>query len=434
MKRVLSVLLLILLAASLVACSPQAEPAETPVPGQTETPNPSLPPDPGSFVPMDIFGNTFNPYADEDFPTNFTIYAAAFSKGAAKLEGKSPYILSMTAEGKIDESIAFLAKLAGITDAQTTAQQAEDFKNDGYCEFDGVGNAVFTIRETDRGDDRYEYVKGFHAEIWINLTEAQVPRYFSLIRDSFNVNALTAARDYFDVTPVFDECAIAVNLHKKQVCVEMRYTVADVAAVQKSIAETVKSNWYDVKNGKMGFSYGIFGIELLFDGKGGNIYVNETTSDTKSVLSAYVEPEVSFAKLGFGFDLENICGVYEQHEPHYMSLAVHRPEWGEFDGGWNLEYYDTVNGYVMRITYHADEHKYRITADKNDVGGAFNYFPATGKYVDEHPDSDTIRQVFNGVFGTEGEDFYDKPIAYFEQLVQDRFGMSIDEFYALPIR
>ena len=41
--------------------------------------------------------------------------------------------------------------------------------------------------------------------------------------------------------------------------------------------------------------------------------------------------------------------------------------------------------------------------------------------------------MFNDAFGTEGDDFYEKPIAYFEQLVQERFNMSIEELYALPI-
>lgn len=41
--------------------------------------------------------------------------------------------------------------------------------------------------------------------------------------------------------------------------------------------------------------------------------------------------------------------------------------------------------------------------------------------------------MFNDAFGTEGKELYDKPLAYFEQVVQERFGMSIDELYALPL-
>ncbi|MEN6470709.1 MAG: hypothetical protein ABFC62_04495 [Clostridiaceae bacterium] len=40
-----------------------------------------------------------------------------------------------------------------------------------------------------------------------------------------------------------------------------------------------------------------------------------------------------------------------------MSIAIHRPEWGKFDDDWNVEYYDEVNGCVVRVTYNAGEGK-----------------------------------------------------------------------------
>jgi hypothetical protein len=54
-----------------------------------------------------------------------------------------------------------------------------------------------------------------------------------------------AAADYFDTTPVFEECTIAVLLHKKEVSVAMRYAVEDAAAVEESMAETIEHDWYD---------------------------------------------------------------------------------------------------------------------------------------------------------------------------------------------
>lgn len=142
--------------------------------------------------------------------------------------------------------------------------------------------------------------------------------------------------------------------------------------------------------------------------------------------------ENSLIGLGFGFDDAGTCGVYEQHEPHYMSVAIHRPEWGEWNSDWNIEFMDEVNGYSLRITYHADEGKYHISVDKNNAGAAFDYFPATGKYTGEYPDLDTVKRMFNAAFGTQGDGFYGKPLAYFEQLAQERFGMSVDKLYALP--
>lgn len=60
------------------------------------------------------------------------------------------------------------------------------------------------------------------------------------------------------------------------------------------------------------------------------------------------------------------------------------------------------------------------------------YFPAIDKYNGHYPDVDTVTQMFNDAFRTQGKDFYDKPIAHFEQLVRELFGMSVEELYALP--
>ena len=147
----------------------------------------------------------------------------------------------------------------------------------------------------------------------------------------------------------------------------------------------------------------------------------------------------SLIGLGFGFDNAGTCGVYEQREPHYASVAIARPEWGEFTDDWNIELMDTdVNGYSLRVTYHPNglEHDpgkimYHISADKNDgtVSASYDYYPATGEYGG-YPDD--VPAVFNAVFGTQGDGFRDKPLAHFEQWVMKLFGKSIDELYALP--
>lgn len=149
--------------------------------------------------------------------------------------------------------------------------------------------------------------------------------------------------------------------------------------------------------------------------------------------------ENSLMGLGFGFDDAGTCGVYEQREPHYASVAIARPEWGEFPDDWNIELMDTdVNGYSLRATYHPNglEHDpgkimYHISADKNDgmVSASYDYYPATGEYGG-YPDD--VPAVFNAVFGTQGDSFRDKPLAHFEQWVMKLFGQSIDELYALP--
>ena len=93
---------------------------------------------------------------------------------------------------------------------------------------------------------------------------------------------------------------------------------------------------------------------------------------------------------------------------------------------------DEVNGYFLRITYHQEEDKYHITSEKDNEGAGYDYYPAENKYTGEYPDYDTVKQIFNNTCGTEGDDFYDEPLSYFEQLVYGNFGMSIGEIYMLP--
>jgi len=142
-----------------------------------------------------------------------------------------------------------------------------------------------------------------------------------------------------------------------------------------------------------------------------------------------VASENSLMGLGFGFDDAGRCGVYEQREPHYASIAIHRPEWGEHPDGWNIELSDTdVNGYSLIMWYYADEGKWMISIEGHN-GGKYDYSPAAGKYNNH---AENVPQVFNAVFGTQNDDFRDKPLAHFEQLVKKLFGKSIDELYSLP--
>lgn len=46
---------------------------------------------------------------------------------------------------------------------------------------------------------------------------------------------------------------------------------------------------------------------------------------------------------------------------------------------------------------------------------------------------DTAHRMFNDAFGTTGKELYHKPLTYFEKVVQERFGMSVDELYALSV-
>lgn len=74
------------------------------------------------------------------------------------------------------------------------------------------------------------------------------------------------------------------------------------------------------------------------------------------------------------------------------------------------------------------------TIEKDGAEAAIEILPATGERGGEWPDLDTAHRMFNNDFGTKSKELYDKPLVDFEQVVQERIGVSVDELCALPIR
>ena len=158
----------------------------------------------------------------------------------------------------------------------------------------------------------------------------------------------------------------------------------------------------------------------------------QTAVQPEQTTAPYALP---YKQLGFTADTAKAVCIYERHEPHYMRIAIHRPEWGENPDGWNTEFYDDdMNGYKLHILYYETEGKYHVSIEKDGVEAGFETYPATGEKGWEYPDLDTAHRMFNDAFGTKGKELYDRAPAYFGQVVQERFGMSIGELYALSVQ
>ncbi len=145
-----------------------------------------------------------------------------------------------------------------------------------------------------------------------------------------------------------------------------------------------------------------------------------------------------YEKLGFVMlDYKGTC-LYEEQTPHTLNISIHRTEWDENVPAenrvdWSMELNDSdVNGYKLQILYYAAEGRYHVSIEKDGEEAAIDTCPAKGERGGEWPDLDTAHRLFNDAFGTKEKELYDKTPAYFEQIVQERFGMSIDELYALP--
>ena len=161
MRRFLTVLLILLLAASTTACSGQSagtttEPSASPETAEPSTTPESVEPEPEPYAPTDIFGSEFNPLAELKMPDIFTVLAASFTKGSSKLEGRNPYTLYIAAEGNMYAAVAYQADIAiaGLSEEDKN-DRFQEYSDNGFCEFTGTDGRVVTIRQTKPHDEKH---------------------------------------------------------------------------------------------------------------------------------------------------------------------------------------------------------------------------------------------------------------------------------------
>jgi hypothetical protein len=142
---------------------------------------------------------------------------------------------------------------------------------------------------------------------------------------------------------------------------------------------------------------------------------------------AYALP---YELLGFTADEDEATCLYEKSG---LRIAVHKAEWGASPEEWNIEFHDSdVNGYRLVMQYYADEGKWHVYMEKGGVYCAYDDYPATDAKGWEDPSIEAVHQMVGDAFHSQGKELYYKPLEYFERVVQELFGISVDELLALP--
>lgn len=137
-----------------------------------------------------------------------------------------------------------------------------------------------------------------------------------------------------------------------------------------------------------------------------------------------------------GFEFLDYRGTYTYKEGS-IELSIHKPQWDDnVDAknklGWNMEYIDSdVKGYHMLILYFAEKNFYIVSLEKDGTEIKFDYYPATNKFEYNPQSIEPFRSALNEAFSTQGNDFLKMPMTIFKDNVQGRFGMSVEELYAL---
>ena len=143
-------------------------------------------------------------------------------------------------------------------------------------------------------------------------------------------------------------------------------------------------------------------------------------------------PNTPYEKLGFALyrDLAKCEYVNDS-----ITIHVHRPEWDKKATvelvDWNISFVDkNVHGYQLSILFFDAEDKYLMLLEKDGREAWLNVYARTGE-KEYDPNGITL---FNEAFNTKGNAGLEKPLEYYEQVIQDCFGMNSKALYALPLR
>ena len=271
MKRISALMLIITLVVSLAACSgPQTDTLDETPPQQEVTVAPLQPEVPETVDPLepdtstsepqrepykltDIFSEEFNPFGMDSGP--FTVAEASFNK-REKPEGENEFRLIMTGGGNMLDCIAYQADAAGLgLDEAGKLKLLDDLVANGSLWFCVQGGPVYTGRWADPNDGRYEYVEadGSHGisgpgcvfEPIYSVPDEELEKYTQLVRDNFNMEALSMISEYMDIETDFSECGIAVNLYTDMAYVSVTYHVSDIDAIMQSLTENLECEWWE---------------------------------------------------------------------------------------------------------------------------------------------------------------------------------------------
>ena len=152
------------------------------------------------------------------------------------------------------------------------------------------------------------------------------------------------------------------------------------------------------------------------------------------VLCALPKEFVTLTGLGFQnlIESDGVCTYRDENDPA-LTISVHHPEWNNIE--WNVEYTFPVNGYSVRVWYYESEPRFFVRAKAADGTSAdYEYRVAENQYNNGMaPEGMTSEDYFAGIYGDPApESVFGEAIRRMEQEIGDRFGMSIDELYALP--
>jgi len=387
-------------------------------------------------IPADLLSDELNVFSDVAFPDGYTVYAAGFENNV----NFDLYELYLTAGGNPEDIITYISNLLGLSTEESIRESIDAFLSNGSVtifgtQVEGGLNADCDIKATKENDYDYDYVPGCTLRLRSPITDAS--GYEEIIEGNYNLNSLTEVADFFDPTPITGQSQIYVRKNRDNAQIDMVYnTIEDVAEVMESMKAALTYENFDENIHVMNLpSCGEVGNSIFFDLENNSISIFQGLGDSGKNYKDYKTATTKLTDLGFQNYIEQDAVCEFKDDAHNLSIAINIPQWGSRPDKWEnscVLFLKGINGYLLAIWYYPDEGRYAVQADKDDTSAKYEYYTETGKFDGEYPDPDTVKAQFEDMYtGLEVEDDYMKGIELFQGYVNDTFGMSIDDLYAL---
>lgn len=449
MKRLIAIL--IILSMLCVACAPavpavKVTPIATETPAQTEAPTPmptptSTPeptPEPVSAAPVDLLSAPYNAFSDVSFPAGYTVYGARYDCAQPEKGLKEQYALLLTAEGDKVEIVRYFAGLLGITDEATLKEKAAAIARDGFLQIDGAYNgapARVQLKQTVAGADFQDCadVDGCRAEMSIEINPAQSRQYQQFVMANVDQNVFGELADRFTDDAV-DQAMMAcyVNTQKPELTeFVVFYRVDDAAALEKEVASKLTTSWQDEKSNSLGLPYGKIEADLKFDTGSNVVRVSFRPHDNSTAAGTFVLSDKSLTKLGFQYFPQDGLAIYEDKSQN-IQVAIAHPDWHHVED-WNILILLDSNKVSLMFQYFEQKDIFMIGAPSQTEFVGTNYDLKTNTFDAGFPKPELMQKRFSEALGSSDGDVRERAYELFTNLLQERFGMTWQELYELPV-
>jgi len=445
MKRRIVCLLLVLLLG--IGCAPavsvsEVTPIATETPVLTEAPTPTLTPEPTpepiGVAPIDLFSAPYNVFSEIVFPTGYTVYGARYDCAQPEKGLPEQYMLLLTAEADKADIVRNFAGILGINDESNLAGMMESIERDGFLQIDGTYNgspAIAQLKQTVAGYDNRDCVDvdGCRVELSVQVDAAQSQLYLPLMMANLNPNIFGELADRFPKEAVIQSLlSCYVNVQKPELTEFYPfYQLENAAALETEIASKLTTNWHDEQTHSLGLSYGRIECGLRFNLEQNTVRVDIRPHDNAVAAGTFILSEQSLTKLGFQYYPQDGLALYEDKSQN-IQVAIAHPDWQHVED-WNLSILYGFNKVDILFSYYEQKDLYMLGVPTQNGLYGTNFDLKTNSYDAGFPNAEQMQTKFTEVLSSSDGDVRERMFEIFANLLQERFGMTWQELYALPI-